>query len=85
VQVSVECLDFLNCCLRFDSKQWKDFNFLFEHPFILTSASSFSRATADTSNGASKLTYLHKISLNFKTSIELNTRTSIDLIKNFMS
>ena len=77
VQVSVECLDFLNCCLRFDSKERKDFNSLFEHPFILNSASSFSRATADTSNQTTKLTYLHQISLNFKTSIELNTRTSI--------
>lgn len=92
VQLSVECLDFLNCCLRYDSKQRKDFTFLFDHPFILTSASSFSFKTAadtaqlNTVRTTSKLTYLHRLSSSFLASIELNTRTSIpikELFKKF--
>ena len=53
VNISFECLDFLNCCLRFDSSKRKDFSFLFNHPFLLTSFSEHS--TADNSLNGNKL------------------------------
>jgi len=35
VTISFECLDFINCCLKFESKKRKNFEFLFAHPFLL--------------------------------------------------
>jgi len=40
INISMECLDFLNCCLRFESSKRKDFSFLFSHPFLLTPVST---------------------------------------------
>lgn len=34
VMVSMECLDFLNSCLRFDSYKRKDLDHLINHPFL---------------------------------------------------
>ena len=35
VQISPACLDFLNCCLRFDSGSRKNWSELLDHPFLL--------------------------------------------------
>ena len=34
IELSVECLDFLNSCLRFDSIKRKDWDQLLDHPFL---------------------------------------------------
>ena len=34
VMISMECLDFLNSCLRFDSYKRKDLDKLVNHPFL---------------------------------------------------
>jgi serine/threonine protein kinase len=37
VMVSIECVDFLNCCLKFDHSKRKDIQYLFSHPFLCKS------------------------------------------------
>ncbi len=34
VKISMECLDFLNSCLKFDSSKRKDIEYLLNHPFL---------------------------------------------------
>jgi len=34
VNISIECLDFLNNCLKFDSIKRKSVEYLLEHPFL---------------------------------------------------
>ncbi len=61
VVVSIECLDFLNCCLRFESKKRKDFTFLFNHPFLLNQSQDFQSTSTTATSSALKFTYLSKI------------------------
>ena len=78
VVVSLECIDFLNSCLKFDYSKRKDAQSLLDHPFLTKKQFDSIRK----SKIISKATYFEhgsKIDVNIaKTSIELNTRNSVN-------
>ena len=71
INLSVECIDFLNSCLRFDSLKRKDWDQLLSHPFLSCKEDGLPISSP-------LLTQLKQFS-NPGQSVELNDRMSYNL------
>lgn len=84
ISISLECLDFLNSCLRFDSCKRKDIDDLVYHPFI--SCEQDQVRESKIINKAKE--YLGGVSNIQRKSLELNTRDSFnfqEIYNNFLA
>jgi serine/threonine protein kinase len=67
IQISFECLDFLNSCLKFESSQRKSWDELLQHPFLLT------KSKLETESQQTL-----KIERKFLQTLQLDTKSSVN-------
>ena len=75
LHVSFECLDFLNCCLRYDPLKRKDFGFLDSHPF-LTQASEVNFQDLSTNLNSNNALFRTGSVFDYSHGIQMNTKES---------
>lgn len=78
VVISIECLDFINSCLRFESCKRKDLDFLLSHPFLKSGPNDPVRESKLITKWTKDLNHKGGSTLNNRVSIELNTRNSFN-------
>lgn len=79
VTVSIECLEFMNSCLKFDQSKRKDIDTLFKHPFLTKQKLDFNKESR-LFQKVNRVVFPDQSHHNFnhRQSIEMNTRQSIN-------